>query len=284
MKLPPIPAPVAGQLRAEAEGMAGAYADALRTYCPADSVIGVYAKGSAFRPWDSVIDYVPEVSDVDVHARLAPLAVARLGEPRAAMELAEEALTRFRRAFPDALHTPRPQFVVLDELERTPGYLASPANCVRTLFGPEYEAGTPADYARSRVADAERFAADARHVAGELAGRLIDRPGRLVWNVVSTLAWRVAPAAPRLLTLLGTNPYEAWSWNRTHLVEELLRQGCDAVAQAYADFYLAGWDGFTSRFEDASAGRRAVLATERLFAEGSKVLEVRGMKCRQGEV
>jgi hypothetical protein len=278
MDLAQIDTALATQFRAEAHGMAEAYLEALQSLLPSESVIAVYAKGSAYRPWDSVIDYVPELSDVDIHVRLTQDASAQLRASGSALDLAEAALSFFRRAFPDAAHTPRPQLFFLDELEKLPGYLASPRECVHTLFGPEYKAGTPSDYAMCQAADAERFGADARFVSKELPGKVIDRPGRLIWNAVGTITWRVGPAGPRLLTQLGAPPYDVWSWNRSRIIEELLRHDCLSVAQAYADFYLAGWDGFRSHFEDAAAGRRAVLAVDRLYAESVTVLTTRGLR------
>ena len=276
MNLAQIDTALANQLRAEAHGMARAYLDALISLCPPDSVIGVYVKGSAYRPWDSVIDYVPELSDVDIHVRLAPAATAQLRTSPSALDLAATALSIFRDAFPHAIHTPRPQLFFLDDMEKVPGYLASARECVNTLFGPEYKCGTRGDYADCRSADADQFAADARFIAKSLPGKLIDRPGRLLWNAISTITWRVAPAGPRLLTQLGSDPYDAWVLNRSGIVDALLSHGCSAVAEAYADFYLAGWDGFRSRFEDATAGRRAVLAADRLYTEGGAILVSRG--------
>jgi len=281
MKLAPIDTALANQLRAEAHGMSKAYLDALLLLCPPDSVVGVYVKGSAYRPWDSVIDYVPELSDVDIHVRLAPAASAQLRTLPSALDLAEAALSIFRDAFPQAMHTPRPQLFFLDDLEKKPGYLASPRECVHTLFGPEYKCATRRDYADCRSADADRFAADARFISTDLPGKVIDRPGRLIWHAISTITWRVAPAGPRLLTQLGSDTYDAWVLNRSGIVDALLRHGCSAVAEAYADFYLAGWDGFRSRFEDATAGRRAVLAADRLYAEGAAI-RVRGVERMEG--
>lgn len=272
MELAQIETVLAEQLRAEAHGMSESYLEALRSLCPPGSIVGVYMKGSAYRPWASLIDYAPEVSDVDIHVRLAEGATAQLRELAPALDLAEAALSLFRAAFPHAHHTPRPQLFFLDDMEKVPGYLASPKGCVHTLFGPEYEAGTRDDYATCRSSDAERFAADARFVLKELAGKVIDRPGRLIWHVVSTISWRVAPAGPRLLTQLGCDPFEAWSSNRTRVVEQLVDRGLNGIAQAYADFYLAAWDGFNSRFQDSAAGRRAVSAAARMFAAGTTIL------------
>jgi hypothetical protein len=272
MELARIESALAEQLRAEAHGMAQAYLDALVSSCEPGSLIGVYVKGSAYRPWDSVIDYVPELSDVDIHVRLTRSACDRLRTLPAALDLAEAALATFRHAFPGALHTPRPQLFFLDDLEDSPGYMPAPRGCVHTLLGPDHEAGTRAQYEACRSADADRFREDARFILGGLPGKVIDRPGRLIWSAVSTLTWRVAPAGPRLLTQLGADPYDAWSWNRSRVVAALLRHGRPAVARAYADFYLAGWDGFRSRFEDAAAGRRALVAAQLLYTEGAAAL------------
>ena len=71
---------------------------------------------------------------------------------------------------------------------------------------------------------------------------------------------------------MGMPPYEAWTLNRTSIVGELAQRGEESLARHYADFYLAGWDGFRSGFQDESAARRALSAAFQLYAEGVSLL------------
>lgn len=268
MDLPPLEAALAEELRAEALGMAEAYLGALLDVSPDGAIAGVYLKGSACRSWDTAIDYVPELSDVDIHVRLSSEAGALVRSFDLALEVARLALDAYGRAFPHPRHVPRPQLSFLESLERLEGYLPSPSDSVRTLFGRTYEGGTEAAYSGSVPSDAERFMADATFVQEELAGKVIDRPGRLLWSVVSGLTFRVSPAGPRLLTQLGASPYHVWTLNRTAIVDELNTSGHEALGAHYADFYRAGWEGYRSGFSDAGAARRALTAAHKLFEEG----------------
>lgn len=272
MTLPSIDPAIAACLRAEASAMAGAYRDALVAEAPEGSIAAIYVKGSSIRAWDTEVDYVPELSDVDIHVRLGADAPPIVRSFPFALAVGEAALRRFLKVHPSPTHTPRPQLFFLDDIERLPGYLPSPPGDVRTVLGDEYRGAVPADYADCRDTDVERFEADADFVLHELAGKVIDRPGPHLWKVVSTLTFRVAPAGPRLLTQLGMSPWEAWSLNRTAVVRELIERDQKSLASHYAGFYLAGWAGFRSDFRDADVARLALLAAHGMFADGLTLL------------
>ena len=250
-----------------------AYSRVLVAESPKGSIAGVYLKGSSQRLWKTEIDYVPELSDVDIHVRLAPDAPAVLHSFPFALQLAQSALAAFQHQFPSRSHTPRPQLSFLDHLETLPGYLASPAGTVQTLLGEDYRGGTRAEYADCAQSDAQRFSSDTHFLIDELAGKVIDRPGKLLWHVVSTITWRVGPAGPRLLTHLGMDPYTAWSLNRTAIVRELHERGQETLANSYAEFYVAGWEGFRSGFKADAAARRALSAAHRLYTGGLALIE-----------
>lgn len=252
--------------------MADAYRHALLAEAPDGSVAGIYVKGSSIRSWESRIDYVPELSDVDIHVRLASDAGPVVRSFPFALDVAEAALKRFRTRHPSPEHTPRPQLFFLDDIERLPGYLPSPPGGVRTLDGVEYRGATRSQYEDCRDSDRERFAADAGFVLRDLAGKVIDRPGALLWRVVSTLTFRVAPAGPRLLTQLGVAPWDAWTMNRTSVVRELAARGHENLASHYAGFYVAGWAGFRSGFLDSDAASLALRAAHGMFADGMTLL------------
>lgn len=278
--LPGIGEELAAVLRAEARGMAEVMRDVLLAEAPADSISGVYLKGSSVRRWDSRVDYAPEVSDVDVHVRVRRAGRVVTDSFGFALRIARETERLFRVRFPEPSHVPRPQLFFLEDIEGLDGYLPSTAGSVTVLHGEEYRAGTPKEYGDCPADDLKRFRLDAAFVEGELAGKIIDRPGRLAWQAVSSLTWRVAPTGPRLLTAMGEDPYEVWSMNRTTLVRSLQEVGAPDVAEAYADFYLAAWDGYLTRFLDAAHGLRAIEAVHRLFAEGARIVDE---SCRTAE-
>jgi len=184
MDLEPFDPGLAARIRAEAHGMAMAYLNVLVAESPKGSIAGVYLKGLSQRLWETEIDYVPELSDVDIHVRLAPDAPAVIHSFPFALQLGQSALAHFQRQFPSRSHTPRPQLLFLDHLEKLPGYLASPAGNVQTLLGEDYRGGTIAEYADCAPSDAQRFSSDAHFVIDELAGKVIDRPGKLLTNAI----------------------------------------------------------------------------------------------------
>ena len=257
--------------------MGEAYLEALLERSEPGAVTGVYLKGSALKPWDSAIDYVPELSDVDVHVRFAtwPDGARGLASVRGAALLTRSASSAFQRRHPRASHRPRPQLLVVNELERQPRYMPSPASTVETLFGDPYPESTRAAYLQVVPNDRSNFLADADFVRDDVPWKLIDRPDRLAWRVVDVLTWRVGPAGPRLLTQLGVDPFDAWSMNRTSVARELETRAGPAVSEAYRDFYLAGWEGFRSGFGTAPPAIRALSAAEALFDLGRRLLKDR---------
>jgi hypothetical protein len=253
--------------------MAQAYVHALVTVMGPDAVLGIYVKGSAYRPWDSLVDYVPELSDVDIHVRVGPDAFGDLSSLEVAIDVADCALTRFVDRVDDPAHIPRPQLQSLNELEEMPGYLGSPVGSLRTLFGEAYDGEDRDAYSDARASDVRRFMFDADFIRDELPSKVIDRPGAGFWKAISRITWRVGPAGPRLLSWSGMHPFDAWSLNRTSVIAALRERGLDMVAEAYGDFYLAGWDGFRSNFQDTDAARLALRSVDRLYAEGRALIE-----------
>jgi len=54
-------------LKTEAFFMAEAFTEVLLEEIPDPDIVGIYCKGSVLKDWDSPLDYVPELSDVDIH-------------------------------------------------------------------------------------------------------------------------------------------------------------------------------------------------------------------------
>jgi hypothetical protein len=243
------PAPT---LRAETRAMAEAWVEVLRAWLPEGMLRAVHFKGSALKRWDTPIDYVPGLSDVDIHVSLASDAdEARLDSMGAALEVNALVLEAYTRRMPGALHVPKPQFVVSNRLDQDPGILPSPGNTVETLYGEAYPARaiTEEEQAVSRARDRELLEVNAAFL-GPLPLRAIDRLGGHVSGLLGELNWRVSPVAPRVLELLGVPYGEAWSLNRTELVAALRERERGELADAYERYYLAGW----RRFLEGDAG------------------------------
>jgi len=177
-------------------------------------------------------------------------------------------------------HVPKPQLTfvhALHALHALPGYVPSPAETVITLFGERY-AEVELDEAqreRQRARDRDELLAHASFVRAlpprALPLRAIDRPGLYLERILHELPWRVAPVAPRVLSLAGGAYEEVWTLNRTGLVAALRERGLGELAETYATYYGAGWRVFLSGegVPDAVRAGVAALRAGIAIAEGA---------------
>lgn len=109
--------------------------------------VGIYAKGSSIKPWDSLLDYVPELSDVDIQLVLHdPLLLNNL---ELSLEVQSQIERRFFARVPQPLHLPRPQIQVINRFLSSKTFSPSPGKTVRTLFGKPYPEVHPLEDPRS---------------------------------------------------------------------------------------------------------------------------------------
>jgi hypothetical protein len=242
-------------LRAETRAMVDAWVEVIRGSLPEGAVRAIHFKGSALKRWDTRIDYVPELSDVDVHLALtSDRDEARLDDMTAAFEVNTRVLEAYRRRIPSALHLPKPQLVITNRLEQDPTVLPSPASTVETLLGEPYASASLSEEQRAiSLQRGRETLLQARDFARALPMRIIDRPGQHIAQLLGEIGWRVSPTAPRVLELLGAPYEEAWTLNRTELVHALRERGQDVLAEAYQAYYLAGWRRFVEGWETGAA-------------------------------
>jgi len=218
-----------------------------------------YAKGSALKPWDSLIDYVPIISDVDIHiilrdsGGLFPDSEDTFAD---AMNLSHEYEDQFTKMQPEHLHIPRSQLVLIDKLSEIINYVPPRAQDVRMIIGEFSEPAFPSkDTIRS--IDYENLLSLAEFV-NRIPNRVVDRTGLDFWSIIREMTWRVSPSPIRLLTQTAEDPLDVWSWNRTRITKELHVQGYDAIADHYRNYYTAGWNLFLSGFTSSSDFRQTM--------------------------
>ena len=252
--------PDIASLRAEIDAMVASLVEAILGHVPATELAGIYLKGSAHKQWDSPVDYVPEISDVDVHIlfRDEGSIAHRLGTPEAAMAVQRQIEEGYASRIKRPIHTPRPQLVVLNLFLQDPDYSPSPAGMVETLWGEPYPSATYDEHKEQAVAR-KRLLADAA-ILETLPLRLIDKPGQYLLAVIRDLTWRTGPSGPRMLLLFGMPAAQVWSLNRTGVIQALERSGAHDFARAYRDYYLSAWACFLSGYADSAAARSAVSA------------------------
>ena len=242
--------------------MVDSFVEVVLDEIPNDEVQGMYLKGSGQKEWDSPIDYVPEISDVDIHVQFYEDDVWRryLGTFDQAMKVHRGVERAYLSKIREPLHTPRPQLIVVNKMVQEIEYIPSPRETVRVLYGEEYTLADYSDPDAIRRVECNRLLAEGGYVEDAYPLHIIDRFGRYIWEALRTLAWRVSPAGPRALHILGVDTAPAWSLNRTHIVAMLAEMGESELAGSYLEFYKSGWLYFNSRYEDYDAGRAAISA------------------------
>jgi hypothetical protein len=209
----------------------------------------VYAKGSSVKQWDSLIDYVPIVSDVDIHFTLNddegvfPGSADEFADSIALSQRYEES---FLERHPMHMHIPRSQLLLVDSLKEVVEYIPPRAQDVRVLIGKFPQPVLPSTSRIQQIDLQNLLSLDG--FLERIPNRVIDRTGLDFWSIIREMTWRVSPSPVRLLTQTSKDPLEVWSWNRTKIVIELLKRGNDDIADNYSGFYSAGWNLFRSGF------------------------------------
>ena len=81
----------------------------------------VYSKGSALKDWDSIIDYVPTLSDVDIHIMTTDANQLFTSDRKGflqAMNVSKQYEETFLTERPDYLHITRSQVMQLNRLTK----------------------------------------------------------------------------------------------------------------------------------------------------------------------
>ncbi len=215
-----------------------------------------YIKGSILKKWESLVDYVPELSDIDIHVGtvnnqpMFPKTREGFLESVDASRFYEE---RFKEIRPDHLHIPRPQIVLLE-----PGreiFYPEERDDLRMLMGdvPRREDETEQDcQKRDREALLEL-----KDILERQPERLIDRIGLEYYRIIRTLCYIVSPTPVRVLSQYADSK-KAWKLNRTNVIKGLRQQGLIELADNYENYYLTGWKAFETGFNDNETMRELI--------------------------
>jgi hypothetical protein len=248
--------PSRASIRAEVETMRQAYTQTLIEH-GGSSVRDLFFKGSALKTWDSLVDYVPELSDIDLHLWVHDDAKLEWGlEP--CLEIQARVEHYFFEQHPQPVHVPRVQLMILTEaVIEARGFVGAPARTNRSEFGNTYPARVPSGL-ETREMDQQSILRDAQ-APGFEGHRIIDETSKHLRRFIRDLSWRMGPLASRVLSVLGTDFDTAWGHNRTHLLGLLEARGQAALASSIKGFYVSGWQYFLSRDLNGDAGRSTLL-------------------------
>jgi hypothetical protein len=257
-------------LKTEAVCMMEAFREVLLEEIPNSEIEGIYCKGSVLKDWDSSLDYVPELSDVDIHLLFHDdVAFEKyLGSVAQAMHIQSRVEERYFSKVPEPLHVLLPQLTLLNDLLHDGDYVHPPRKTVSVLYGkdvPDPDYGNPD---RIRRTDCRRLLGEEELLKKRLPSHTVDRLAKYIWQTLRLMSWRVSPTGPRVLHILGLPTEEAWSVNRTVSVSLLRETGEYNLAQDYADYYLNAWEYYLSGYADSDAGRASIVAGAKVLGRG----------------
>ncbi len=265
--------PDPGALKTEALFMAEAFTEVLLEEIPNSEIEGIYCKGSVLKDWDSPLDYVPELSDVDIHILFHDdLSIERhLGSVDQAVHIQSRVEERYFLKVPEPLHVPMPQLTLLNDLLHNKDYVHPPRKVVSVLYGKDAPDPDYSNPDRIRSTDARRLLDEEEFLKKRLPRQAVDRPARYIWQTLRLMSWRVSPTGPRVLHILGLPTKEAWSVNRTIAVSLMEEMGEETLAQDYADYYLNAWEYYLSGYTDGNTGRASIVAGAKVLNRGGEI-------------
>ncbi|MGY5857987.1 MAG: hypothetical protein RTU63_01360 [Candidatus Thorarchaeota archaeon] len=218
-------------------------------------------KGSATKPWDSHIDYVPVLSDVDIHITMKkdkPLFGSYSEDFEKAVEISKQCEEEFIRRKPDYFHIPRMQVIETHHLKQHVRYTPPRLQDIEVLYGePKIPKRKPKPDT-IREGDLENII-ELKEYLQDMPRRIFDRTGLDWWAIIRVMCWRVSPSPVRIITQTHPDPLDVWSWNRTKIHGALLERGYEKLAKHYHAFYDAGWRLFLSGFSDLKAFRETAV-------------------------
>ncbi len=259
-------------LRKEIMYMLEAFVQALFAAIPESEISGIYFKGSAKKEWDSPLDYMPEISDVDIHLLLTndSLVEKYFGTTEQAIDIQSNVEKIYFSKVANPIHVPRPQLLILNPLLKDEDFVPSPANTISVLYGLDYP--KPGDAVLERLQQIDRnHLIDEETFLAKYPLHVIDRPSKYLWQALRNLVWHISPIGSRILSIKGKSYDEAWGINRTKIVSILEQVGKIELVCDYTQFYLNAWDYFLSDYTDTDMGRKAILSGVRALRRAVEI-------------
>ncbi|MCK4234253.1 hypothetical protein KAX75_07470 [candidate division WOR-3 bacterium] len=197
-------------LRKEITCMLEAFVDVLLEEIPESEIEGIYFKGSGQKEWDSPLDYVPEISDIDIHLLLAEdtLVEQYFGTTEQALTIQAQVEERYFSNVPEPIHFPRPQLVMLNPAIKDNDFVPSPPNTITVLHGKPYLSIEDSALDRLQRIDCQRLL-DEEQFLSKYPLHVVDRPSKYLWQALRNLVWHISPIGSRVLSIMGKSYKEA---------------------------------------------------------------------------
>lgn len=248
-------------LRKEITCMLEAFVGVLLEEIPESEIEGIYFKGSGQKEWDSPLDYVPEISDIDIHLLFSDDSVIEkyFQTTEQAIAIQSKVEKKYFSKTEKPVHVPRPQLVMLNPVLKEEDFVPSPRNTISVLYGKDYPEPDGNVLKRLSRIDCQHLM-DEEEFLTKFPLHVVDRPSKYLWQALRNLVWHISPIGSRVLSIKGVEYEKAWGINRTKIVALLEELGEHQLVQQYTQFYLIAWDYFLSQYKDTDAGRNAVVA------------------------
>lgn len=229
------------------------WAKALNELLP-DQIDYIFTKGSSMKVWESDIDYVPRISDVDIHVKLLHSRKKILTKDNPlnqSLFLSKFYEINFNQYCQEInyepIHLPRVQIVQLDFHGRK-GYVVPPRE--QDIIWVQGKGTFPEemDHTLVRKIDKKSILNEKLFIES-IPETLFELSYLDYYTLLYKLNARISPTPIRLLTqVLNDNPHDLWSLNKTSVKKKLLDNDYKEIARHYENYYLNGWKLFEKNF------------------------------------
>ena len=224
----------------------------------------IFTKGSSAKKWESDIDYVPIISDVDIHIKLKNNKKKLLSKNNS-FENASWFTNFYEKSFyktceevnHNSLHLPRVQIVQLDFHGRK-GYIVPPREQDVTWL--QGKSIFPEEFDHEKIREMDRKSLlNEKAFIDTIPESYLELSGLEYYTLLYRINSRMSATPVRLLTqILNENPHDIWAKNKTSIKNILIENNFSELASYYENYYVNGWKLFESSFTDTSIFRTMI--------------------------
>lgn len=228
-----------------------------------DGIEYIFTKGSSVKKWESDIDYVPIISDVDIHIKLRDK--RKLLQYSNSFEVADSFSKNYEQNFNSSCtdinytptHFPRVQIVQL-EFSGRKGYVVPPRQQDVVWIQGKGDFPEEFDHGKLKLMDKKNLLGEKLFI-DSIPNTLLELSGLEYYTLLYKINSRISPSPIRLLTqVVNKNPHDIWASNKTSIRNLLLDNNYNEIAEYYEQYYFNGWKLFEKQFMDMSLYREMI--------------------------